>query len=73
MVIETVAVFLMVLLSFGFVYIVNRNLLTLLAMSMYVIFLAVLDYSDQSSAYLALFIIFALVLLALKFYSSMRD
>jgi hypothetical protein len=35
--------------------------------------LAVLDYSDQSSAYLALFIIFALILLALKFYSSMRD
>jgi hypothetical protein len=73
MIIETVAIFLMVLLSFGFVYIVNRNMLTLLAMSMYVIFLAVLDYSDQSSAYLALFIIFALILLALKFYDSMKD
>jgi hypothetical protein len=73
MVIETVAVFLMVLLSFGFVYMVNRNLITLLTMSMYIIFLAILDYSDQSSAFLALFIIFALILLAVRFYDSMRD
>jgi hypothetical protein len=71
--IETVAVFLMVLLSFGFVYLINRNLLTLLAMVMYIIFLAVLDYSDQSSGFLAMFIMFALILLAVRFYYSMRD
>jgi hypothetical protein len=73
MVIETIAIFLLVLLSFGFVYIVNRNLITLLAISMYIIFLAILDYSDQINVFLALFIIFALILLAIRFYDSMRD
>jgi hypothetical protein len=73
MIVETVSVFLMVLLSFGFVYLVNRNLITLLTIIMYLIFLVLLDYSDPVSPYLALFIVIAIILLAVKFYDSMRD
>jgi len=71
--IETVALFLFVLFSFGFVYLVNRNLITLMGIVMFMIFLIILDYSQPFSPYLALFIICGLILLALRFYNSMRD
>ena len=71
--IETIALFLFVLFSFGFVYLVNRNLLTMLAIVMYLIFLTIIDYSQPFSPYLGFFIVIAMILLAAKFYSSMRD
>jgi hypothetical protein len=71
--IETVALFLFVLFSFGFIYLVNRNLITLMGIVMYLIFLIILDYSRPFSPYLGLFIVIALILLAVKFYGSMRD
>jgi hypothetical protein len=71
--IETIALFLFVLFSFGFIYLVNRNLITLLGIVMFLIFLIIIDYSQPFSPYLGLFIVIAMILLAVKFYSSMRD
>jgi len=71
--IETIALFLFVLFSFGFIYLVNRNLITLLGIVMFLIFLIIIDYSQPYSPYLSLFIVCTLILLAVKFYSSMRD
>ena len=71
--IETIALFLFVLFSFGFVYLINRNLITLMGIVMFLIFLIIIDYSQPFSPYLGLFIVFGLILLAVKFYGSMKE
>jgi hypothetical protein len=71
--IETFTVFLIVFGIFAFSMIVDRNMVTLLAMVSMIIFLTILDYSTMANVYLAFFIVFALVLLAARFYDGMRD
>jgi hypothetical protein len=71
--IETVALFLLVLFSFGFAFMVNRNLITLLTIVMYLIFLITIDYSQPYSLFLVYSIISALVMLAIMFYDSIKS
>jgi len=66
----------LVVLSFGitgFAILANRNLITLLAMFLQMIFLFMVDYSYPSAPFSVFFIAVCVLVLAVKFYTGIRD
>jgi hypothetical protein len=66
----------LIVLSFGitgFAILANRNLITLLAMFLQILFLFMVDFSYPHAPFNVFFIVICILVLAVKFYTGIRD